>query len=142
MTTETKMVRNRDPLADGNLWSWVRSVLSQGADIRCDYDSGNVHKTYEAYSARLDCAARERADELTAAIAASPSPPADVAQDGDTERLAWLANQIVAVRTPMRYGSLPAFYHASDPDDGDEFDPDALQKLRAAIDSAKGKGNG
>lgn len=54
-----------DPLriSEGELWSWVRSVMSQGADIRCDYDQG-VHKGYEAYSARLDAAAAERAQEL------------------------------------------------------------------------------
>jgi hypothetical protein len=53
------------PLTEGELWSWVRSVMSQGADIRCDYDQG-VHKGYEAYSARLDAAAAERAEELWA----------------------------------------------------------------------------
>lgn len=48
------------PLDEGELWSLVRSVMCQGADIRCDYDQG-VHKGYEAYSARLDAAAAERA---------------------------------------------------------------------------------
>ncbi len=51
----------------GELWSWVRSVMSQGADIRCDYDSGK-HKGYEAYSARLDAAASERAEEMWARL--------------------------------------------------------------------------
>lgn len=55
------------PMTEGELWSWVRSVMSQGADIRCDYDQG-VHKGYEAYSARLDAAASERADELLARL--------------------------------------------------------------------------
>jgi len=52
-----------DAQIEGELWSWVRSVMSQGADIRCDYDQG-LHKGYEAYSARLDAAAAERAEEL------------------------------------------------------------------------------
>ena len=68
-------LRDKSPFEPGRLWSWVRSVLSQGADIRCDYDTGNVHKTYEAYSARLDCAAQERSSELLAAI--DGHPPAD-----------------------------------------------------------------
>ncbi|MFN8995628.1 MAG: hypothetical protein ACK5X3_18445 [Pseudomonadota bacterium] len=56
-----------DAEIEGELWSWVRSVMSQGADIRCDYDQG-LHKGYEAYSARLDTAAIERADELLARL--------------------------------------------------------------------------
>ena len=54
-------------MTEGELWSWVRSVMSQGADIRCDYDH-SVHKGYEAYSARLDAAAAERAEELWARL--------------------------------------------------------------------------
>jgi hypothetical protein len=55
------------PMTEGELWSWVRSVMSQGADIRLDYDHG-THKTYEHYSMRLDVAAAERADELWARL--------------------------------------------------------------------------
>ena len=55
------------PIDEGELWSWVRSVMSQGADIRFDYEQG-VHKGYEAYSARLDAAAAERAEELAARL--------------------------------------------------------------------------
>lgn len=55
------------PIDEGELWSWVRSVMSQGADIRLDYDCG-AHKTYEHYSARLDAAAAERAKELWARL--------------------------------------------------------------------------
>ena len=54
-------------LNEGELWSWVRSVLSRGADIRGDYDMG-THKGYEAYSARLDAAAAELAQELWARL--------------------------------------------------------------------------
>ena len=53
---------------DGELWSWVRSVMAQGACIQQDYASGLVHKSYEEYSARLDAAASERADELAARL--------------------------------------------------------------------------
>lgn len=56
-----------EPMTEGELWSWVRSVMSQGADIRCDYEQGK-HTGYEAYSARLDAAAAERADELWARL--------------------------------------------------------------------------
>ena len=55
------------PMTEGELWSWVRNVMSQGADIRLDYDHG-THKTYEHYSARLDAAAAERAGELWARL--------------------------------------------------------------------------
>ena len=43
-------------------WSWCRDLLSQGGDIYHDRMPGG----YEVYSARLDAAARERADELKA----------------------------------------------------------------------------
>lgn len=35
-------------LTEGDLWSWVRSVMSRGADIRCDYDqacTGGMKRT-------------------------------------------------------------------------------------------------
>jgi hypothetical protein len=50
------------PMDEGELWSWVRSVMSQGGTIHLDHQ----HKTYEQYSARLDAAAAERAKELWA----------------------------------------------------------------------------
>lgn len=52
---------------EGELWSWVRSVMSQGADIRVDYEHGS-RATYEHYSARLDAAATERTRELWARL--------------------------------------------------------------------------
>ncbi len=64
---------------EGRLWSWVRSVMSQGADIRCDYDQG-VHKGYEAYSARLDAAAAERAEEFIASEIAALRKRAEEAE--------------------------------------------------------------
>lgn len=56
-----------DAQIERELWSWVRSVMGQGAAIRADYDMGN-HKEYEAYSSRLDAAAAERAEELLARL--------------------------------------------------------------------------
>lgn len=44
----------------GELWSFLRSVMSQGKDIHLDY----LHKSYELYSARLDTAALERVGAL------------------------------------------------------------------------------
>lgn len=55
-------------LAEGELWSWTRSVMSQGACIYQDYAAG-THKGYEAYSAHMDAAASKRADELSARLA-------------------------------------------------------------------------
>ena len=56
------------PMDEGDLWSWVRSVMEQAVCIQLDYATGNVHKSYEAYSARLDAAASERANELLARL--------------------------------------------------------------------------
>lgn len=56
-------------LDEGELWSWTRSVMSQGAYIQQDYASGE-HANYEVYSAHLDAAAAKRAEELGARIAA------------------------------------------------------------------------
>jgi hypothetical protein len=47
-------------------------VMGQGANIRCDYQSGR-YSGYEAYSARLDAAAAERAKELLARMNATPN---------------------------------------------------------------------
>jgi len=48
-------------------WVFLKSVLEQGAAIQQDYAAGR-YKCYEEYAARMDTAARERADELEAAI--------------------------------------------------------------------------
>lgn len=51
----------------GKLWSFLRNVLQQGGAISQDHaDAG-----YEQHSARLDAAARERAEQLTAMITAA-----------------------------------------------------------------------
>lgn len=50
-----------------SLWSFLRDTLSQGATIQMDYTG----RGYEEFSARLDQAARERADELEKAMADS-----------------------------------------------------------------------
>ena len=58
MSTQTSKIRTL------SLWSFLRNVLSQGRDIYLDHEG----KGYEEYSARLDAAARERADELERAL--------------------------------------------------------------------------
>ena len=55
------------PFDDGKLWSFLRSVLSQGGCIWADYQKSS----FELYSARLDAAAAERATELRAMLAAA-----------------------------------------------------------------------
>lgn len=71
-------------LTEGGMWSFLRSVMSQGIDIRMDYEQG-THAGYEAYSARLDAAAAERAQGLhaeflayAALIARAPDLAAEV----------------------------------------------------------------
>lgn len=56
-------------LLEARMWSFVRSVLSQGTSIQQDYMAGK-YPTYEHYSARLDEAGRERADGFSAALIA------------------------------------------------------------------------
>lgn len=46
-----------------SLWSFLRNVLEQGAAINQDNMAGKF-PTYEHWSARMDEAARERADQL------------------------------------------------------------------------------
>ena len=55
--------RDKEAIDEGKLWSFLRLVMSQGVDIFHDYNGGR-HSCYEAYSARLDAAAAERAKEL------------------------------------------------------------------------------
>ena len=58
---------------EGKLWSWLRNVMSQGADISGDHYAGKFD-SYEEYSAHLDAAAAERAEQLRAMLAAAPAP--------------------------------------------------------------------
>lgn len=53
----------RDRLRKPLLWSFIRTLLSQGMSIQQDYDAGK-YKDYEEVSARLDAAARERCAAL------------------------------------------------------------------------------
>ena len=55
---QAKGVRSIDR---GEFWSFLRRVLAQGAVIQQDYRAGK-YPTYEHYLARMDEAARERAD--------------------------------------------------------------------------------
>lgn len=61
---------------DGKLWSFLRRVLEQGSAIQQDYTAGK-YRTYEDYAARIDEAARERADEWRV-VQWNASPPAKV----------------------------------------------------------------
>lgn len=61
------------PLDRGDLWSFLRDVLSQGTAIQMDYAAGK-YGGYEAFSARMDASARERADEFSARLAAALEP--------------------------------------------------------------------
>lgn len=70
-------------LDEGRLWSFCRRLLDQGGAISQDYYSGKYDR-YEEYSARLDEAARERGEELSAMLSAAPKPdkPAEGVQEG------------------------------------------------------------
>lgn len=56
----------RQPIDDGRLWSFLRNVMTQGADICAD------HTEYELFSARMDAAASERVEQLRAIIGEKP----------------------------------------------------------------------
>jgi hypothetical protein len=53
------------PTRSFNVWSFCRTLLSQGMAIQQDYETGK-YRTYEEVSARLDEAAREREAEAAA----------------------------------------------------------------------------
>ena len=57
---------------DGELWSFLRSVLAQGGDIRLDYQTGK-YADYEEYSARLDDAARTLRQKFRVLEKATPN---------------------------------------------------------------------
>jgi hypothetical protein len=48
---------------DGDIWSLIRDIMSQGATIHQDYINGN-YRNYEEYSARLDAASSARIEEV------------------------------------------------------------------------------
>jgi hypothetical protein len=50
-----KVISTKGDIDEGELWSWIRDVLSQGGDIWIDHQN----KSYEQYSSRLDAAAHE-----------------------------------------------------------------------------------
>ena len=58
---------------DGDLWSFLRAVLEQGAAIQQDYAAGK-YENYEHYAARIDEAARERAEQLRARLTKAKQP--------------------------------------------------------------------
>lgn len=66
-----RIERLEGALEHGELWSFFRRLLSQGGDIQMDYNAGK-YRSYEHYAARLDAAARERADEFLQALADEP----------------------------------------------------------------------
>lgn len=63
---------------EGELWSFLRHVLSQGEAIWQD----NREKCYEDYSAHLDYAARVRKQQLVAILKGAKRDQAVAAKDG------------------------------------------------------------
>jgi len=70
-------MKDRDKLEHGLMiapptadWSFLRSVLEQGAAIQQDYAAGK-YSNYEEYAARIDEAARER-EAMLASVNAKP----------------------------------------------------------------------
>lgn len=68
LTSKTIAIPERE------LWSLVRSILEQGRDIQVAYAYG-VYSSYEHCSARVDEAARERADKLLQKYGTAVEPP-------------------------------------------------------------------
>lgn len=59
-------------MSDGELWSFIRCVLEQGAAIQQDYQAGK-YSCYEEYAARVDEAARQRVPEFKRVLANAES---------------------------------------------------------------------
>ncbi len=55
-------------MTESEMWTFVRSVLSQGAAITQGHLGGVKYPDFEAYSRKLDDVARERAEELALRI--------------------------------------------------------------------------
>lgn len=84
-----------------SLWSFLRTVLSQGGDIWIDHQQ----KSYEQYSARLDLAARERTDELERALSGIPAVETSEARDAARYRfLRQPGNAIVYAKDRNAWG--------------------------------------
>jgi hypothetical protein len=61
----------------GELWSFLRSLLSRGGDIWIDHQQ----KSYEEYSARLDVAAREQVPKLMQLLSGKiKAPPSETCE--------------------------------------------------------------
>ena len=76
-------------------WSWIRSVIAQGAAIQQDYQAGK-YKGYEEYSARLDVAAAEREDEI------EPSVPVSVIKSRLKELDGYYGYTVAIVKDHLR----------------------------------------
>lgn len=79
----------------GELWSFLRSVLSQGGDIWLDHQALG----YEQYSARLDVAARERVQKLLDLLSGADEPSAEDAAD--------IADSVAALKEAREKGTKP-----------------------------------
>ena len=71
-TADTGMLVH--PATDGDLWSFLRSVLEQGVAIQQDYAAGK-YESYEHYAIRVDGAARERVEQLRALLTKAMAKP-------------------------------------------------------------------
>ena len=60
-------IKALEAIDQGEVWSLFRRIIEQGGAIQQDYAAGK-YPSYEHYSARLDEAARERADTFIQAI--------------------------------------------------------------------------
>ena len=65
------LLKQQREINDGEIWSAIRTLLSQGGSIQQDYDAGK-YKNFEEYSIRLDAAARERIEWLKTKLNTEP----------------------------------------------------------------------
>jgi hypothetical protein len=70
--SDAKLSSKTLSIPDGELWSLVRSLISQGTYIQMDATAGK-YKHSEEFFARIDEAARERAEEILTKYSA-PEP--------------------------------------------------------------------
>lgn len=74
-------------IPDGELWSLVRSLISQGTYIQMDASAGKYQTSEEVFM-RIDEAAREKADEIEAKYSAvEPSVRHENLEDAQHENL-------------------------------------------------------
>lgn len=87
---------------EGKIWSFVRSVMEQGASVMQDYAAGKF-SGYEDYSAHLDGMSAMRAEEFSSAWLAEIESARTNAIALERRRDAWRDSAILSQRSASEF---------------------------------------